>query len=365
MCRVDGQVCFVPDALPGDIVQVRVARRTRGVLWGTIVTIVQPSAHRVEAACPHFGACGGCNWLHFAYPAQGESKRRIVEDCLKRIAGLEYAVDWVEDTGRRLGYRTRATLHPDRDRLGFYAAGSHAVVPIEHCPLFHDRLNDLLVELRGRRIGNDVEVVVNPDGDEALIWTRRGPRGLNGVSAVVEAKVHTPEPTHFLCDGVPIVNGSFSQSSLLLNRILLGVVHGMVGDTDSLLDLYCGNGNLSLGLMSAMRVCGLDHNNTVIRVLRSLGHDVYRTADEAAFIREIEREQGVILLDPPRNGAKAIVPALVESKASGIVYVSCDPATLARDLKGLCLGGWQLSAVTAIDLFPHTAHVETVCSLRR
>ncbi|NIA13932.1 MAG: TRAM domain-containing protein [Nitrospiraceae bacterium] len=365
MCRVDGQVCFVSNALPGDVAQVRVARRTRGVLWGAIVTVLQPSAHRVEAPCPHFGRCGGCTWLHFAYPAQGEWKRRIVEDCLRRIAGLECAVGWAEDARRRLGYRTRATFHPDRDRVGFYAGGSHAVVPIERCALCHDRLNDLLSELRGRRIHQDVEAVVNPDGDEALVWTRRVERGLTGVGAVVESKERTAEPAHFLCGGVPIVNGAFSQSSLLLNRTLLGVVHGMVGETDSLLDLYCGNGNLSLGLMPRMRIRGLDHHNTVIRVLRALGHDAYRTGGEGAFICEIESERGVVLLDPPRTGAKAVVPALAASKASRIVYVSCDPATLSRDLKALISGGWQVSEATAVDLFPHTAHVETVCRLER
>ena len=365
MCRVDGQVCFVPNALPGDVVQVRVARRTRGVLWGTIVTVVQPSAYRVEAACPHFGLCGGCNWLHFAYPAQGEWKRRIVEDCLRRIAGLECAAGWVEDARLRLGYRTRATFHSDRDRIGFYAGASHTVVPIERCPLCHDRLNDVLSDLRGRRIRNDVEVAVNPEGDDALVWTRRAERGLSGVGAVVESKGGKGDPAHFLCDGVPIVNGTFSQSSLLLNRTLLRVVHGMVGASDSLLDLYCGNGNLSLGLMPRMRIRGLDHNNTVIRVLRALGHDVYCTGDEGAFIRAIESERGVVLLDPPRTGAKVIVPALVGSKASRLVYVSCDPATLSRDIKALMSGGWQVSEVTAVDLFPHTAHVETVCRLDR
>ena len=115
--RIDGQVCFVPYALPGDTVEVRVVRQARGVLWGAIDKLVEPSPHRCAPCCPYFGACGGCMWLHFAYPGQAEWKQRIVKDALERIAGVTADVVWVEDEILRLGYRTRAELRPWVERF--------------------------------------------------------------------------------------------------------------------------------------------------------------------------------------------------------------------------------------------------------
>ncbi len=367
VCRIEGQVCFVPYALPGDTIRLRIARQTKGVLWGAVEEVLEPSPSRCAAECPTFGVCGGCTWLHFAYPAQGDWKRRIVGDCLKRIAGIEAEVEWHEDPALRLDYRTRAEFHSDEGKLGFYAQGTHAVVDIERCPLCHERLNEALERLRGLPVKDAVEVVVHPENGDTMVWTKRRQR------AVAEAFEHTnasedEKPRHFLFDGVPIVNGAFSQASLLLNRILVRVVREMAGTPARLLDLYCGSGNLSIHVSAAsssMQILGLDHQGTAIQAARATGRGTYRAGDERAFAKALEEPWDVVLLDPPRTGAKAIVEALASSSAQRIVYVSCDPATLARDLKGLVARGWRLTRTAAVDLFPNTAHVETVCCLDR
>jgi 23S rRNA (uracil1939-C5)-methyltransferase len=364
VCRLEGRVCFVPYALPGDRVRVRVTGRSKGILWGAMDEILDPSPDRVEPCCPYFGRCGACAWLHFGYPAQAEWKRRMVGDCLARIAGIETDVDWAEDPNLRTGYRTRAEFHGSNGRLGFYASGSHTVVDIERCPLCHENLNAALQRLRALSMPDSVEILVNPEGPEVLIWAKRPHPSLVEHFGTVDSP-HSEHPHQFVYDGIPIVNGAFSQSSLLLNRVLVRTVHDMTGAAGRVLDLYCGNGNLSLGLRATGEVLGLDHNRHAVEAADAVRRGSYRVADEAAFHFALERAWDMILLDPPRTGAKSIAGRLAEAHADRIVYVSCDPATLARDLKRIAAGGWRLLRAVAVDLFPHTAHVETVCLLAR
>ena len=180
VARIDGQVCFIPYALPGDRVHLREVRKARGVLWGALEEVVEPSESRCEPGCPVFGECGGCLWLHFAYPAQAEWKCRTVADCLERLGGVEAAPEWLEQPDLRLGYRTRAEFHALGDRWGFFHRASHEVVEIKECPLCHPALNQAFERLRGIRMKGSVELTVNPEGEEVLAWAHRPNTALRG-----------------------------------------------------------------------------------------------------------------------------------------------------------------------------------------
>jgi len=366
IARIDGQVCFIPYALPGDEVAVRIVRRSKGVLWGAIDRIVTPSPDRIDPGCGVYGRCGACTWLHFAYPAQAEWKTRIVRETLERIARVSTDVAWADDPDRRLHYRTRAEFHGDGTGFGFYAGGSHDVVDVIACPLCHPKLNAALATLRELRVRGSVEVTINPEGNDVLVWSKKR---IPPVERAFERSQWPGAPgkrASFVFDGIPVVNGTFSQSSLLLNRVLLRVVRDAAGHGERVLDLYCGNGNLSLGLEGDRRITGLDRNRAAVDAARETGRGDYRAGNENDFLAAINAEPwDVILLDPPRTGAKAIVPSLAQCKAQRIVYVSCDPATLARDIKTLSAANWHVRSATAVDLFPNTAHVETVCTLER
>jgi 23S rRNA (uracil1939-C5)-methyltransferase len=364
--RVEGQVCFVPYALPGDTVRVHIVRRTKKILWGEIDEVISPSEARTKAPCSVFGRCGGCTWLHFAYPAQGEWKKRIVEESLARIAGMGIELAWAENAKRRLGYRTRADFHGDGEKLGFFAGASHDIVESDKCPLCHDKLNEAMLTLREIGVKGSVNVTINPDGDDVLVWTKFTKRKLKQYFPLAQSPKDEKIRTMFKFEGVPIVNGAFSQSSLLLNRVLVKTVHDMIGKPVSVLDLYCGNGNLTLGLPDSVGVLGMDHNKVAVKAAWSMKRGNYVTGGESKMRKLIAKgEADTIVLDPPRAGAKTIMPAIAESHARSIVYVSCDPATLARDVKVLGEKGWKITKATAVDMFPNTAHVETVCRLER
>ncbi|MBP8130361.1 MAG: class I SAM-dependent RNA methyltransferase [Candidatus Hydrogenedentes bacterium] len=359
--HVEGQVCFIPGALPGDTVRARVTKRAKRALWAETTEILVASPDRLPVT-----PAGAAGWLHFAYPAQGFWKRRIAKDVLARIGGVHVEPDWIEDPALRLGYRTRAEFHGDGQHFGYFAPGTHAIADTPACPLSHRKLNEALARLRELKLKGSVTVTVNPEDVDVLVWTPFTNRRLRAVFAQAQSPRDEAERATFLFDGVPVVNGAFCQSSLLLNRLLVRTVHEFAGSAESLLDLYCGSGNLSLGLAGNMRVAGYDHNRSAVAAAAALGRGEYRAGDETAMARAIGNGSwDVIVLDPPRTGAKALTAALGGAAARAIVYVSCDPATLARDAKALTERGWRVTRAVVLDLFPSTPHVETVCRFER
>lgn len=364
--RVSGLVCFVAGALPGDTVRARIYRRGPRAVWAQLESILEASPSRMTAPLCADGPCASaCSWRAFAYPAQADWKRRIVTDTLERIGGLHVEVEWAETPAYRLGYRTRAGFHGDGSTVGYFARQTHTVIPIEGCPLNHSRLNEALKKLQGTDLQGDVLVTINPEGAETLVWTNES----HNVVGERFPLYNTPGDKRrhwFLFDGIPIVNGAFSQSSLLLNRLLRERVLAFIGTPGSLLDLYCGNGNFSLSFVPECEVLGIDHSGAAIDAAARFAPNAYRRGDENAMNRVLaERDWGAVVLDPPRTGARALNGSLSAARAKKIIYVSCDPATLARDLREIVAGNWTVTKVIAIDMFPHTPHVETVCLLER
>jgi 23S rRNA (uracil1939-C5)-methyltransferase len=359
--RVEGQVCFVPFALPGDTVRARIVRRAKGVLWAEMEEVIAPSPDRLPGVQP----TGHAMWLHFAYPAQAVWKQKLVRDLLARIGRIEAEPDWAEDAPLRLGYRTRAEFHGDGREFGFFERGTHHIAATASCPLNHPRLDEALARLRPLGLDGAFTVTVNPEGDDTLVWARAAPAALREAFPQTNTP-RDPDRHAFEFDGAPVVNGAFAQASLLLNRLLTRLVVEFVGAADSLFDAYCGSGNLSLPLAGTMRVTGMDHHRPAIEAAAATGAGDYRPGGETNMARAIAGQPwGVVLLDPPRQGAKALTPALCRSEAGAIVYVSCDPATFARDAAALHAAGWRIARLCAVDLFPHTPHIETVCRFVR
>ncbi len=280
------------------------------------------------------------------------------------MAGADIDPEWKADNALRTGYRTCAQFHARKNIVGFYPPGSREPVNIDSCPLCHQNLNRTLQRLRAARINGTVKVTVNPAGEDVLVWKQRPHRRLSNLFDNVD-HAGTKRRSQFLFDDRPVVNGAFVQSSLLLNRLLLEIVES-AADPKSLLDLYCGNGNLSLGFAGQVPVLGLDKDAAAVRAAAAMGKGNYEVAGEAAFAAAIDNgDWDTIVLDPPRGGAKRIMPAVAQSGARCVIYVSCDPVTLARDAGAMIEAGYVPDRVTAIDMFPYTPHVEAVCRFTR
>lgn len=417
----DGRAVFVPYTAPGDRVEVE-APAGPGPAHARLVRVLEPGAARVDPPCAHFGpgdaasgrGCGGCDWLHAAYPAQLAAKERGFLERLRRLAGLEAGdcqVRPIIPSPRPLRYRCRAKFHFDRraGRLVFFRRRSHEAVPLAGCHLLEPEL-DALRSAVGPAL---LEARLEPR-EVALEWSARQGRGsawlllpavtpatrdrteellsrlprlagavLQGPDAMAPALAGDPVLEHDRDPADPSAGAQrsrldvFRQANRLGNaRLVQLAVDLLRPEGEEVLELFCGSGNFTGPLARRARgVAAVEVQGPALELARRDLQDarIRFFAGEAvpmalALARETgpwARRFGAALLDPPRDGAKGIGPALRELGVGRAVYVSCDPATLARDLKACRQAGFRVAAVQAVDMFPQTHHVEGVALLER
>lgn len=356
----DGRVVFVPGSAPGDRLRVRLVEERRRFARARIQRVIAPGPGRTEPRCAHFGRCGGCSWQHLDSAAQLEAKARIVSDALERIGGLALpGAVVVEPSPTAYGYRSRARLHAEAGRVGYRAARSHALVAVGECPVLVPALEQRLAALaRERPARGEWEIAASGERTRAV---RLGGRG----GGRLEIRVGE--------DRLSVSSGVFFQGNLALAARVSEVAAAAAGEGRLAFELFAGAGLLSLPLARRFErlVCVESH----ARAAADLAHNLRRAALSGAevVVEPVERflardldVPDVVVLDPPRIGlATGAVEALAGLGAARLVYVSCDPATLARDLRALAARGYALREVRAFDFFPQTPHVEVLARLER
>jgi 23S rRNA (uracil1939-C5)-methyltransferase len=356
-------------AAPGDRVRVRVERVQGRMAFASIMEIISPSPQRIEPACPYFGRCGGCDFQQLSYDAQLSSKVEIIRDCLRRIARIDFAGD-IPITGSPniWRYRSRAQWQhdPQRKRLGYFERASHRVCDVAECPVLVPGLEAMLESLREQM-------------KEGLLPTRvtelQAVAGSEGASLAPPVTEH---PTREVSRHIGGYRYRFSAESFfqinheLLEPLIAAALSKAQGLTA--IDLYCGAGLFTLPLArSFKRVTGVESSAAAINYARrnledaqlyNATFEIARVGDWLAENAQEHAPTDFVLLDPPRAGAEgATIEGILKLGPRRIAYVSCDPATLARDLRALTAGGYRLDSLSAFDMFPQTHHVETVAHL--
>jgi 23S rRNA (uracil1939-C5)-methyltransferase len=360
-----GRVVFVPFAAPGDRVRVRVVEEHERFARAEIEAVVEPGAARVEPPCSVFGTCGGCAWQHVAYSAQLDAKRTIVADALARIGGIEVDAIEMVASPQPYAYRGRARLLAQGGRIGFRRRRSHEPCPITRCPLLAPPLDAALAVLAAR--------VDLADGEWELAL---GSDGTVRTTSLAASHGAAPIVLDVLGERVEISPGAFAQANALLLEPLARHVVEAAGTGGEALELFAGAGFFTLAL--ARRFARLTAVESDPRAVADLARNL--RAASLRHVRVVEAKSEtvladaaaqrvapeVIVLDPPRGGVGSRAGRdLARTRARRIVHVSCDPATLARDLPELLGRGFALTRVTAFDLFPQTSHVEAVAVLDR
>jgi len=404
----DGRMVFVPRTAPGDVVEVEYTETHRSWRRARALGVVSPGAGRTDPTCAYYDRCGGCQLQHLLYTAQLEAKASVVADCLRRVGKMEAPAVHVNPSVKPLGYRNRvsfAVRHTGSDtRSGFHALHTpDEIVDIAGCPLVENPVNtawtavrralpamlraagtagtaraDARVTLRttsDRRVGLAIEGL--PDGT----LQHKRPAGLADVSSIWwtdrRGRVVRFAGDKFLADTwgrytVPLSGTAFLQVNRGASAVLEQYVISQCTESDptQIVDAYCGFGLRSLELARGGRsVVGIDINRTSIRAARLLAdiHSIKARFEVGAVERALRRylPADLVVLNPPRCGvAPGLINTLLHVTPPHVIYVSCNPATLARDLQRLA-PVFALANCRAFDLFPQTAHVETVATLIR
>ncbi len=357
----DGRVVFVPFTAPGDRVEVVLEPGGKRFARGTVRTVLSPSALRTEPPCAVFGSCGGCAWQHVAYDAQVAAKRTILRDALTRIGGLHLPGEIpFTPCPSPYAYRWRTRVVVSKGQVGYRRRHSNAVCATAHCPILVPVLGDALAALAARPPAEDGEwEIAAGEGGEVRV-TRIG--AVSGGGRLVVAAGG---------DRIERTPGVFAQSNALLLETLASAVWRAAGDGDCVLELFAGAGFFTLGLArrfghvaaaegDATAAADLAHN---IRTA-GLGNVEVRAEPVERTLAAFRTTPGVVVLDPPRSGMpRGLCARLAALGARRIVYLSCDPATLARDVSELARSGYAFEAAEGFDLFPQTPHLEAMVTL--
>ncbi len=388
--RHQGLVCFVPHALPGERVRVKVTEARSRYLRGELIEVMTASPHRTTPPCQHFGICGGCHWQHIAYPAQLVYKQRIVQEQITRLAKLpDVPVRPVLSMDEPWHYRNHVQFRLDREgNIGYLAARSHEVVAIEECYLPHPLIEEVLASLEldypglrqvSVRVGTrteDAMVILETADDAPEIEVVDLPLSIvllppDGAPQTLVGDDHITE--ELAGRRYRISAGSFFQVNTAQAEHLVRLVREALAPTgdELLLDLYCGVGTFGLALADQVRqVIGIEEGESAILDASENAEglenvELWQGSVEEA-LSEVDQRADLVVLDPPRAGMEAgALAALIKLAPQRIAYVSCDPASLARDLRILADGGYEVQHVQPVDMFPQTYHVETVCALER
>ncbi len=367
---------FVALAAPGDNLLVRVNQKKGKVAFAEIVEILKPSAQRTEPECPYFGKCGGCDFQQMTYAAQLEEKAVIIRDCLTRIGKINFEREIsVIGSPKVYRYRSRAQWHADTRarKIGYFARHSHHVIDVEICPILAPELQKTLTRFRSELNWDEfwaqnaeIEAAAgnNSNGDGTQISVYSGEL----IEPTMEISFDTGENRYFYD-----AESFFQGNQLLIPELIETATKDASGETA--LDLYCGVGLFTLPLARRFKnVRGVEGSGKAIGFARKnvenarLENVEFFSANVSEFLNEKSEELknlDFVLLDPPRAGAeKETIETLLEIKPRQISYVSCDPATLARDLRLLSENIYTIESITALDLFPQTHHVETVARLQ-
>ncbi len=369
LAHTETRTLFVSLAAPGDHVRVRIDQIRGKIAFASILEILDPSPVRTTPPCVYFGQCGGCDFQQLDYKAQLDAKVEIIRDCLRRIAHLDYSASIpIVASPSPLHYRSNAQWRFDKKRnaFGYFERSSHRVCDVVECLILAPALQDALTGLRERMtegtlppdttefeaVAGDDNVSVTPGSKEQLS---------NDVTRTVGGGHYAFSATGF-----------FQVNPLLLPSLIEAATYDVDGKTA--LDLYCGVGLFTLPLARRFKqVIGVEsHPSSATYARRNvararLDNCSIVCASVGQWLKEHAKSSApvdFILLDPPRIGVeKGVIAGMLDARPRQIAYVSCDPATLARDLRHLIEGGYAINSLKALDMFPQTHHIETVVRL--
>lgn len=340
--RLDERVVFVPYTLPGDKVRVKITQQKKTYALAEVVEILEPGAERVTPECHFFTQCGGCDWQHVPYFQQLEAKEQQLRDTLSRIGLLnDLPIEPIAHTDNPYHYRNRIQGEYRNGQFFFKRRRSDQRVAVSRCEIAEEPINEWLQQDHDDSATGKVEIAIVGDQVVALPMNEKNSTDL----------------------GFRQVNSAINT---LLTQRLLGIIEA--SDSHGIVDLYCGRGtwtNLIAQHHPDKTVCGVDSSEENIQAARQesqakgLKNTQFHLASVEKIIAKLSIENSLCIVDPPRAGlALAVTEQLIKHPSKTLIYISCHPATLARDLKLLTDAQYKVKSLLPLDMFPQTAHLE-------
>lgn len=379
IANINNKICFVENALPNEIVSIEIIKETKKYYLAKVVDFTLKSPFRIVEKCPYYHECGGCALEHLAYDKENEFKRRKVQELLAKFAKINPTLINETIYSNEYNYRNKVTFHGDNNSFGYYKRDSKELIKIENCPLLDKRLNEILKLCQNKnsdikelliRINNSsTETIVKATGhlnNESIIKDKVDVLIVNDKYLTSKKKIITNigQKNYYLSAD------SFFQVNKTLTEKLYDKVKEQVekAKPNKLLDLYCGTGTIGIYVSEfAKEIIGVDYAKSNIedanenKKLNNITNITFIN-DKVENVIDTFNDIDMIIVDPPRAGLdQKTINNIERLSPKQLIYVSCDPATLARDLN--LLTNYEVKEATPFNMFPRTYHVETVCTL--
>lgn len=394
VCKIKGVTVFVPKTLVGETVRIRITEIKKNFARGKLIEIIKPSSNRTKPLCPYYNECGGCDLRHQSNLKNLEFKKQKVETAIKRIGKMDCKVSDVVPSFKNENYRNKASFKVENNRIGFYGSGTYQLVDIDYCMLLEKEINDALLVIRNylNENINEIKTVTIRHGNamnELLVDVYSTDKNDNKITSYLINNISNLKTVIF--NGKTVYgNGYISQIS---NGLMFNVssksffqVNGITAEKlyeiaikeaglskeDTVLDLYSGTGTISCIVSSHVKkVIGIEIvEDAVIDAncnarINNVSNVRFICGDVSKKIGKIKDKIDVIIVDPPRRGMDRKIAAIMKKiNPKKIVYISCNPVTMARDLNYLN-DLYDVKRIIPVDMFPNTAHVECVTILKR
>lgn len=391
--KIDGKTIFVPNTLPDEIVEVDITTDKKKYMIGEVKRFLTTSKLRITPVCPYFSTCGGCDLMHLSYENQLKYKENKVKDIIEKFANIESSVvKPIIGCDETLYYRNKVTFQV-KHKIGFYEKKSSEIVPVDKCYIANPKMNHILTKLQNLSLEHIEQIVLRTDDkiDETMVIFYIHDEVETGsiisllkddVTSIITIQgkeveciygketITIPLGKHqFELSPTSFFQVNTEQCQKLYDKV---VEYADIKNTDTVLDLYCGTGTIGIYLSEfARKVYGIEIHEAAIenakrnKKLNQVDNITFEVGDVGKVIHKLAIKPDVVIVDPPRKGLdEKTIKQLLKWQTEKIVYVSCDPVTLARDLK-LLQEKYKVVEITPVDMFPETYHVECVCVLKR
>ena len=372
IAKVNGKVTFIDNALPGEVVDIKIIEEKKNFNKGKVISYIEKSKDRVENKCPYFDRCGGCS-----FSGTIEYKKNIFMDIFKRYANMDINPNVIY-SDNNYGYRNKISMKVNNGKLSLVEENSTGFVDIYRCLLCNDKINMVIERLSGINLDGLKEVIIR--GTDSIMVILKGEYDYNNIIKLLEGYVDSiiyndvcVYGDEYICVNVDkykyaIYPESFFQVNTLMISRLYDKVKEYAGKGDKLLDLYCGAGTIGIYLADNFnKVRGIEINKDAIKGanLNKEINNINNISFELGNANNIEIEEDTVVVDPPRSGLDDKTRnIIINSNIKKLVYVSCNPITLARDIN-IFKDKYDMIDITLFDNFPNTGHMESVCVLER
>lgn len=352
IARINNKIVFIPNTIIGEIVEIEIIKEKKKYMEAKVLSFIKESPTRVKNNCPYYPKCGGCDLLHIPYDDQLKYKEQKVKNIINKYTKEEIKINNIIPSDKQFNYRNKVTLQVDRNKIGFYEKESNNIIEIKKCLLLDDKLNNYL-----KKINNTTQqIILRTNSNEVLDNNSK-----TIIKEIGKYKYFVSLESFFQVND-NVTHKMYEQIKSYCNST----------KNDFILDLYCGTGTIGIYLSEECKeVLGVEINKQAIldanrnKKLNKISNINFIANDVSKVINKIEFKPTIIVVDPPRAGLDdKTIKEIIKINPHTVVYTSCDPMTLARDLNILKYY-FRIDEITPFDMFPNTYHVECVCRLSK